>query len=114
MSGFSDDWFPLPLVPDVPSPHWSFLTRHAQVLLCIAGDPTMRLRDIGDQVGITERAAHRIVGELVADGYLSREREGRRNHYTLRPQLPLPDPVARNQRVGDLLAVLTSGPTSPG
>jgi IclR helix-turn-helix domain len=114
MSGFSDDWFLFPLVPDLPLPHWTFLTRHAQVLLCIAGDPGMRLRDIGDQVGITERAAHRIVGELIADGYLSRERQGRRNHYTLRPQLPLPDPVARDQKVGDLLAVLTSGPTSPG
>jgi DNA-binding IclR family transcriptional regulator len=101
-------------VPDHPSPHWTFLTRHAQVLLCIADDPTMRLRDIGDQVGITERAAHRIVGELIADGYLSRERQGRRNHYTLRPQLPLPDRVARNQKVGDLLAVLTNRPTSPG
>jgi IclR helix-turn-helix domain len=105
--------FRFPLVPDLPSPHWTFLTRHAQVLLCIADDPTMRLRDIGDQVGITERAAHRIVGELIADGYLSRERQGRRNHYTLRPQLPLPDPVARDQKVGDLLAVLTSRPTSP-
>ena len=62
------------------APSWTFLTRHAQVLLCIAGDPTMRLRDIGDQVGTTERAAHRIVGELIADGYLSRERQGRRNH----------------------------------
>jgi hypothetical protein len=101
-------------MPDRPSPHWTFLTRHAQVLLCIAGDPRIRLRDIGDQVGITERAAHRIVGELVADGYLSRERQGRRNHYTLRPQLPLPDPVARDQKVGDLLTVLTSRPTSPG
>jgi hypothetical protein len=105
--------FRLPLVPDLPSPHWTFLTRHAQVLLCIADDPSVRLRDIGDQVGITERAAHRIVGELVADGYLTRERRGRRNHYTLRPQLPLPDPVARDQSVGDLLAVLTNRPTSP-
>jgi hypothetical protein len=96
------------------APSWTFLTRHAQVLLCIAGDPTMRLRDIGDQVGITERAAHRIVGELIADGYLLRERQGRRNRYTLRPHLPLPDPVVRDQRVGDLLAVLTSRPTSPG
>jgi hypothetical protein len=106
--------FRFPLVSDLPSPRWTFLTRHAQVLLCIADDPTMRLRDIGDQVGITERAAHRIVGELIADGYLSRERQGRRNHYTLRPQLPLPDPMARDQKVGDLLAVLTSRPTSPG
>src|SRR5512133_2791365 len=114
MSGFPDAWFLLAVVPDPPSPHWTFLTRHAQVLLCIADDPTMRLRDIGDQVGITERAAHRIVGELIADGYLSRERQGRRNHYTLRPQLPLPDRVARDQKVGDLLAVLTSRATSPG
>jgi Winged helix-turn-helix DNA-binding len=114
MSGVSDDCFLVTPVPDLPSPHWTFLTRHAQVLLCIADDPTMRLRDIGDQVGITERAAHRIIGELIADGYLSRERQGRRNHYTLRPQLPLPDPVARDQKVGDLLALLTSRPTSPG
>jgi predicted ArsR family transcriptional regulator len=83
-------------------------------LLCIADDPRVRLRDIGDQVGITERAAHRIVAELIADGYLSRAREGRRNRYTLRPQLPLPDPMARDQKVGDLLALLTSRSTSPG
>jgi winged helix-turn-helix DNA-binding protein len=106
--------FRLTLMPDRPSPHWTFLTRHAQVLLCIADDPGIRLRDIGEQVGITERAAHRIVGELIADGYLSRERQGRRNHYTLRPQLPLPDPVVRDQKVGDLLAVLTRRATSSG
>jgi hypothetical protein len=97
-----------------PPPTWTFLTRHAQVLLCIADDTGVRLRDIGERVGITERAAHRIVGELIADGYLTRERRGRRNHYTLRPQLPLPDPVARDQKVGDLLAVLTGRSSSPG
>ena len=106
--------FRLTLMPDRSSPHWTFLTRHAQVLLCIADDPGIRLRDIGEQVGITERAAHRIVGELIADGYLSRERQGRRNHYTLRTQLPLPDHVVRDQKVGDLLAVLTNRATSPG
>jgi hypothetical protein len=106
--------FRLTLMPDRSSPHWTFLTRHAHVLLCIADDPGIRLRDIGEQVGITERAAHRIVGELIADGYLSRERQGRRNHYTLRPQLPLPDHVVRDQKVGDLLAVLTSRATSSG
>ena len=95
-------------------PSWTFLTRHAQVLLCIADDPGIRLREIGDRVGVTERAAHRIVGELIADGYLARERRGRRNHYTVRPQLPLPDAVARDQKVGDLLAVLTSRSSSPG
>jgi hypothetical protein len=95
-------------------PGWTFLTRHAQVLLCIAEDPGIRLRDIGERVGITERAAHRIVGELVNGGYIARERRGRRNHYTIRSQLPLPDPLAREQKVGDLLGVLTNRPTSPG
>jgi predicted transcriptional regulator len=95
-------------------PSWTFLTRHAQVLLCIADDPRIRLREIGERVGVTERAAHRIVGELVDAGYLTRERRGRRNHYTIRPQLPLPDPLVREQSVGDLLGVLTNRGTSPG
>jgi DNA-binding IclR family transcriptional regulator len=97
-----------------PPPSWTFLTRHARVLLCIAEDPGIRLRDIGEQVGITERAAHRIVGELEAAGYISRERRGRRNHYTVRLKAPLPDAVAREQKVGDLLGVLTRQQPSPG
>jgi predicted HTH transcriptional regulator len=97
------------------APNWTFLTRHAQVLLCIADDPGIRVRDIGERLGITERAAHRIVSELVGDGYLARERRGRRNHYTIRPQLPLPDPVVRDRKVGDLLGVLTGRRwSSPG
>jgi hypothetical protein len=88
------------------TPSWSFLTNHAQVLLCIAQDPGVRLRDIGDAVGITERAAHRIVVELVDAGYISRKRNGRRVHYTIQSHLPLPDPLAREQKIGDLLAVL--------
>jgi DNA-binding MarR family transcriptional regulator len=88
-------------------PSWSFLTNHAQVLICIAHDPGIRLRDIGEKVGITERAAHRIVDELAAAGYVSRQRNGRRNHYTVQSDLPLPDPLARGQRVGDLLAILS-------
>jgi DNA-binding Lrp family transcriptional regulator len=92
------------------SPTWSFLTNHAKALLCIAEDPGIRLREIGDRVGVTERAAHRIVGELVQAGYVSRTRNGRRNQYTVHRELPLPDKVARRQRLGDLLAVL--GPSS--
>jgi hypothetical protein len=88
-------------------PPWSFLTNHAQVLACIARDPTIRLREIGDSVGITERAVHRIVGELATAGYLTRERRGRRSHYTIQTHLPLPDPLARGQKVGDLLRILT-------
>jgi predicted ArsR family transcriptional regulator len=96
------------------APSWSFLTNHAQVLLCIAQDPGIRLRQIGESVGITERAAHRIVVELAAAGYISRRRNGRRNHYTIQSHLPLPDPLARQQKIGDLLAVLARQPARTG
>jgi hypothetical protein len=94
------------------SPSWSFLTNHAQVLLCIAQDSEIRLRDIGEAVGITERAVHRIVDELSTAGYISRRRNGRRNNYTVQSHLPLPDPLARDQKVGDLLAILAGGDDS--
>ncbi|MGA2455716.1 MAG: winged helix-turn-helix domain-containing protein [Solirubrobacteraceae bacterium] len=87
---------------------WAFLTNHAQVLVCIADEPHVRLRDISERVGITERAAHRIVGELSAAGYLTSRRVGRRNAYVVHADVPLPDAVARRQNVGDLLAVLVS------
>jgi MarR family len=91
-------------------PKWTFLSNHGQVLLCIARDPDVRLREIGDQTGITERAAHRIVGELADAGYLRRQRNGRRNRYTITTHLGLPDPLARDRSVGDLLGVLGSRP----
>jgi predicted transcriptional regulator len=90
------------------TPGWTFLTNHAQVLVCIARDPGMRLRDIGERVGITERAAHRIVTELAAAGYITRKRNGRRNTYTVNVHSPLPDPVALEQNVGELLAILAA------
>jgi hypothetical protein len=90
------------------TPSWAFLTNHARVLLCIAADPGIRLREIGDTVGITERAAHRIVGDLADAGYISRTREGRRNRYTIQTHLPLPDPLAREQTIGQLLALLAT------
>jgi DNA-binding MarR family transcriptional regulator len=101
------------LMPRDANPAWTFLTRHAQVLLCIADDPGIRLREIGDRIGITERAAHRIVGELVDAGYISRERRGRRNHYTVQLKRRLPDALARDQRVGDLLDVLITRRSEP-
>lgn len=97
-------------MPRNEAPAWSFLTNHAQVLLCIAQDPGIRLREIGEAVGITERAAHRIVVELADAGYISRTRNGRRNHYTIQSHLPLPDPLAGHQKIGDLLAVLAGQP----
>ena len=99
-------------MPESPT-GWTFLTSHARVLLCTAQDPDIRLREIGDRVGVTERAAHRIVGDLADAGYVSRERQGRRNRYTIHANLTLPDPVARRQRVGDLLAVVTEPSSAP-
>lgn len=96
---------------DEPSSSWGFLTNHARVLVCIADEPGVRLRDISDRVGITERAAHRIVGELADAGYITRNRTGRRNTYLIHAERPLPDAFAREQNVGDLLAVL-AGPQS--
>ena len=95
--------------PTRPSPagsDWDFLTNHAHVLMCVAHDPGIRLRDIAEAVGITERAAHRIVSELVEDGYVLRERRGRRNHYEIVAELPLRHPLVEEREVGDLLEVL--------
>jgi DNA-binding Lrp family transcriptional regulator len=91
---------------DLSAPRWAFLTNHAQVLVCIADEPGVRLRDISERVGITERAAHRIVAELADAGYISRKRMGRRNAYVIHTDIPLPDSLARKKNVGDLLAIL--------
>src|ERR1700720_1197273 len=93
-------------MPENAAPGWTFLTNHAQVLVCIARDPGIRLRDIGERVGITERAAHRILVELADAGYITRRRNGRRNYYTINAHFPLPDPIAREQNVGELLSIL--------
>lgn len=86
---------------------WTFLTNHAHVLLCVARDPGARLRDVADDVGITERAAQRIVADLERAGYLEREREGRRNRYRLHPEAPLRHPLEQEHAIGEILRVLT-------
>jgi predicted ArsR family transcriptional regulator len=83
-----------------------FLTNHAHVLVCVAHDPGIRLRDIASSIGITERSAHKILSELVEEGYVKRERHGRRNRYEVRPELPHRHPLVDEQEVGDLLEVL--------
>lgn len=85
---------------------WTFLSNHAHVLLCLAADPDMRLRDIAGLVGITERAAQWIVNDLEADGYLERERVGRRNRYTLRLQRPMRHPLEKKHKVGEIVDLL--------
>jgi DNA-binding IclR family transcriptional regulator len=85
---------------------WTFLTNHTRVLACVARDPRMRIRELAECVGITERAAHRIVCELEEAGYLSRQRVGRRNSYEVHPDAPLRHPLERHHEVGELLEPL--------
>jgi len=85
---------------------WHFLTSHAQVLLCIERDPDARLRDIAETVGITERAAQRIVSDLVDAGYATRERDGRRNRYALDRSRRMRHPSQFSHEIGELLDVL--------
>jgi MarR family len=99
---------------DLVNPSWTFLTNHAQVLVCIANDPGVRLREIGERVGITERAAHRIVVDLGTAGYITRQRNGRRNQYTINTDLPVHDPIARGHNLGQLLEILSAPPGSEG
>jgi hypothetical protein len=85
--------------------HFSFLTNHGLALLCIAHDPKQRMRDIAASLDITERAAQRIVGELVDAGYIDRMKQGRRNSYTVRIDSPVTLPT-RELEIGSLLRVL--------
>jgi DNA-binding MarR family transcriptional regulator len=85
---------------------WTFLTNHTQVLLCIAQDVDITLRDVAVKVGITERAAQRIVAELVEAGIIDRRRVGRRNHYLVNRKAAMRHVAQANQQVGPLLDLL--------
>lgn len=91
---------------DESKPGWTFLTNHGHVLVCIAAEPDVRGRDIAERVGITERAAQSIVADLVAEGYVTRTREGRRNRYQVHPDAPLRHPLEDDHTVGELLTTL--------
>jgi uncharacterized membrane protein len=93
---------------------WDFLTNHAHVLLCVANDPGIRLRDIAEAVGITERGAHKILSDLVDERYVERERVGRRNRYNVRRELHLRHPLVEERKVGDLLGVLLAAAGADG
>lgn len=88
------------------APGWTFLSNHAHVLLSLAEDPQLPLRDVAQRVGITERSVQRIVSELEAGDYLVRSREGRCNRYTLRKSQPLRHPIEMHKRVGDLIEMV--------
>jgi DNA-binding IclR family transcriptional regulator len=90
--------------------NWMLLTSHAQVLLAIAHDPGIRLRDIAATLGITERSAYAIVADLTEGGYVAKRKDGRRNRYQIQAQLPLPGLASQHATIGELLSLLTGRP----
>jgi|SRR5438105_6818903 len=89
---------------------WTFVTSHTQVLLCVVNDPDARLRDIADQVGITERAAQRIVADLIESGYVERTRVGRRSHYSINRTAAMRHQLQAGLEIGALLGLLQRYP----
>jgi predicted transcriptional regulator len=87
---------------------WTFLSNHAHVLLCIARDVNVRVREMAEAVGITERAVHRILGELEEAGVIVRTREGRRTRYEIHDELPLRHPIESQHSIGELLRLVGS------
>lgn len=87
---------------------WSFLTNHALALVCIQRSPESRMRDIADCLGVTERAAHRIVGDLCEAGYVEKRRVGARNHYTVKLDGNLRHPLVADQPVRELFERLAA------
>ena len=89
-----------------PVAEWSFLTNHARVLVCIAHDPGVRLRDIAIALSITERTAYGIVTDLTAAGYVVKDKNGRRNRYQIQVHLPMREVVSRERTIGEVLGLL--------
>lgn len=92
--------------PELEIPSWTFLTNHAHVLIAISRNPELRQRDIAHAVGITTGAVQRIINELEEGGYISTERIGRRNRYTIDPTKPLRHPLEDQHSIDDLITSL--------
>lgn len=95
-----------------PTHAWTFLTNHSHVLICLSRDPHMRLREVAERVGITERAVQRIVVDLEEAGVIVRRREGRRNFYRINPDCHLRHPIESRRTVGELLALINDAAVS--
>ena len=91
---------------DAARPSWTFFTNHGHVLVRIASDPRVRIRDIAARVGITQRAVQAIIADLVGEGYVTRPRVSRRNHYEISPDRPLRHPVEQPHSIGELLQLV--------
>ncbi len=85
---------------------WTFLSNYAHVLVCLARNPDMRLRDVAERVGITERTAVRLVTQLDEAGIVVRIKEGRRNSYLINVNRPLRHPIEAHCSVGELLTTI--------
>ncbi len=92
---------------------WAFLSNHGRVLLFLARDPDMRLRDIAATADITERSAYGIVTDLANAGYVVKHKDGRRNRYQIQAHLPLPEPTSQERTVGEILALLAGIDATP-
>lgn len=88
---------------------WTFLTNHSHVLILLARNPDMILRDVANQIGITERAVQRITQELEEGGFIEREKVGRKNHYRILTNVPLRHPIESHKKIGDLLDLIING-----
>lgn len=95
-----------PEKPGISRPQWTFLTNHFHVLVCLSRDPSSRIRDLSDQIGITQRAVQRILAELVEDEVLTIIKEGRRNSYVINRDKKLRHPLEASHTIGELLKVL--------
>jgi DNA-binding IclR family transcriptional regulator len=95
------------------APSWTFLTNHARVLLCIAHDPGVRLRDIAARLDITERSAYGIVSDLARAGYIVKQKDGRRNRYQIQTHLPLPESTIQERTLGEMLALFAGDNLPP-
>ena len=91
--------------PEAAVSSWKFVTNHALVLLCIARNPGVRVRDVADQLGLTTNGAQHIISELVESGYVTATRVGRRNHYQVHADLPMRHPDLQAHQVGEFLAL---------
>ncbi len=97
------------VAPPAASASWTFLTNHSHVLLCLAADDSLRVRDLAEKVGVTERAVLKILSELEAGGVIEREREGRRNRYRVQHRTKLRHDLEAHRTVGDLIAAVHGG-----
>ena len=93
-------------ITEVKTSNWTFLTNHSHVLLSLAKSSSMRIRDLAIEVGITERAVQRIIAELVDEGYLEKEKDGRRNVYKICSDRPLKHTIEGHKKISDLIKLI--------